>query len=131
MVDPGASLKGMPINDDAAGRIPPKETDDFENYRLNATTRRGKTIQFVFDAVTGHQVQQTWNRRRHLGAGAFGEVWQEGREDEYSDWHYRAVKSCSARHLETTQVDYRRELAALALFSRSEVSSTISRQLSF
>jgi len=100
--------------------------DDFEKYRLTVQVRDESTLQLIPDATTGIDTWRTWRRKRHLGQGAFGEVWQEGTEDQYGDWHYRAVKVCSERKMQAAQIDYKRELSALAAFSKSAVSNTLS-----
>lgn len=98
-----------------------KAAEEFEKYKLNVEIQDGYTLQHVRDSTSGINTCQTWKRRRYLGHGTFGEVWQEGWEDEYGDWHYRAVKSCSERKMRDAKIDYKRELSALAAFSKSEV----------
>ena len=100
-------------------------TEDFERYRLNVEVRDEGTVQLILDSHSGASTQQTWIRRRPLGQGAFGEVWQERWEDKHGDWHYRAVKTCSERRMRAARVDYKRELSALAAFSKSEVKMII------
>lgn len=93
-----------------------------EKYRLTVAVRDGCTSQLVRDSSSGVDAWQEWRRKRHLGQGSFGEVWQEVWEDEDGDWHYRAVKACSEEGMRAAQIDYKRELSALAAFSKSEVS---------
>ena len=95
--------------------------EDFEKYRLDAEARDDCAFQVVPDSVGGASTWKTWERKKLLGQGAFGEVWQEECKDKHGDWHYRAIKVCSKRKMQAAQVDYRRELSALAAFSRSEV----------
>jgi hypothetical protein len=100
-------------------------TEDFEKHRLEVEVREDCTVQTVRDLLSGAITQQTWKRRRLLGHGGFGEVWQEGWEDKHGDWHYRAVKICSQRTMRVARIDYKRELSALAAFSRSEVKKIL------
>lgn len=95
--------------------------EEFEKYRLVVDFRDDCTLQTVHDSSSNLTSVQTWNRKKELGDGAFSEVWQEESKDEYGDWQYRAVKVCSLRKLRAVQIDYKRELVALAAFSESKV----------
>jgi hypothetical protein len=99
--------------------------EDFERYRLEVETRDDCTIQLVRDSLSRTDTWQIWSRKRSLGQGAFGEVWQESWEDKHGDWHYRAVKICSQRKMQAAKVDFKRELSALAAFSKSEVKKIL------
>lgn len=101
----------------------PVAAEEFERYKLTVRVRDDCTLQLVRDPISGSDTWQKWKWRRDLGHGAFGEVWQEEFKDEHGDKHYRAVKLCSKRMMREAQIDYKRELSALAAFSRSEVSS--------
>lgn len=104
--------------------------EEFEKYRLTVRVHAEQSLQLVPDHTNNTHEWQSWKRRRALGQGAFGEVWQEGWEDKYGDWHYRAVKSCSERMMQAARIDYKRELSALAAFSNSEVSQSTALPLS-
>jgi hypothetical protein len=99
--------------------------EDFEKYRLDVEIRDEGTVRLVRDSFGGANTWQTWTRRRSLGQGAFGEVCQEMWEDKHGDLHYRAVKTCSERKMRAARVDYKRELSALAAFSKSEVKKIL------
>lgn len=103
-----------------------KTAQEFEKYRLIVQIDNDHTLQLVREPYSDTTTWQRWKRRRDLGQGAFGQVWQEAREDEYGDWHYRAVKTCSERSMQAARIDYKRELSALAAFSNSEVSQAVS-----
>jgi len=69
----------------------------------------------------GRQSQQIWKRGRALGKGSFGSVFQERWEDENGSFEYRAVKVCSLLSLKSSNIDFRRELSALAALSSPQV----------
>ena len=97
---------------------------DLEAYRLNASFGATQTIQFGFALDNGsHQTRQIWKRARALGSGSFGRVWQERLDSEGGDTQYRAVKVCSQVQMQRSSVNYRRELVALTVLSRSHVRS--------
>lgn len=99
-----------------------RPAEEFEKYRLNVQVHPDHSVQFVHDPSSNITARQTWQRRKHLGKGGFGSVWQEGWEDADGDWHYRAVKICSEQEMQVRRIDYKRELLALAAFSNSNVS---------
>lgn len=96
-------------------------TEEFERYRLEVEALNGHHSQHVYDPVSKKSTWQVWMRKRPLGHGAFGEVQQEMWYDDSGDIHYRAVKICSEARMKSAQIDYKRELSALAAFSKSEV----------
>lgn len=67
---------------------------------------------------------QRWQRLETLGQGTFGIVWKEKLVSGDSDVNERAVKMIR-KSLGKKTVDYRRELEAIAKFSRSNVSVEI------
>jgi hypothetical protein len=64
-----------------------------------------------------------WQRDKKIGSGGFGEVWLERcTKGNNNGYQVRATKEMEVRH----QIDYGRELEAIAKFSHSKVSSSSS-----
>ena len=59
------------------------------------------------------KVEQRWDNVKHIGHGAFGEVWLQKGEKGAE----RAVKQLSKYRMEDLGIDYGRELDALAKFN--------------
>ncbi len=59
-------------------------------------------------------VQKKWRRKKKLGQGGFGSVWLE----EEQDGSLRAVKEIPQQDPSQSDIDYKRELLAMAKFSR-------------
>lgn len=55
-----------------------------------------------------------WSRERELGQGGFGDVWLE----KEHGGQLRAVKEIRKRDEDSNNIDYSRELLAMAYFSR-------------
>ena len=60
------------------------------------------------------KVVKRWSRGKSLGVGSFGTVWLESEEDGSK----RAVKAISRRMCSINNIDYKKELAAMANLSR-------------
>jgi hypothetical protein len=71
------------------------------------------------------QREEFWRRERQLGSGAFGIVWLEKCVLDQENVRLRAVKQILKRRLRgVPQLDYARELEAIAKFSHPKVSET-------
>ena len=66
--------------------------------------------------------EQRWKRVRGLGEGAHGIVWLEELMDGESEVNKRAVKAIKKPMHESREIDYSRELEAIAKFSHPRVS---------
>ncbi|CAH0048914.1 unnamed protein product [Clonostachys solani] len=65
--------------------------------------------------------EETWRRRKKLGSGSFGCVWLEERLDGDDTGRLRAVKEITKnREGKRSEIDYNRELEAIAKFSHSK-----------
>ena len=60
------------------------------------------------------KVVKRWRKKHDIGEGAFGIVWLEVEEDGSE----RAVKAISRRLCSYSKIDYRKELAAMAILSK-------------
>jgi hypothetical protein len=58
-----------------------------------------------------------WQRQRRIGGGGFGSVWLEKCTEGHHDIQVRAIKRIEI----SAQVDYNRELEAIAKFSHRKV----------
>jgi hypothetical protein len=67
--------------------------------------------------------QEYWRQISRIGSGAYGSVWLEKCVQGHQDVEVRAVKEVSTRPLRSgRQIDYDRELEAVAKFSHDKVS---------
>lgn len=64
------------------------------------------------------QVETRWIRDKIIGSGAFGDVWLESRQKEDDVRAMRAVKVISKHRMQDCNIDYKKELLALAKFSK-------------
>lgn len=88
-------------------------------FRLEADFLPGSTRHTTFKSDRAHgkrkvKVVTIWSRNRDLGHGSYGKVWLETAEDGCE----RAVKGIAKEMCAREQIDYRRELAAMAKLSR-------------
>jgi serine/threonine protein kinase len=95
--------------------------DLLEHYALNAEELDGPVIHkcFVSDPPRGLrkvEVKEIWDNVRIVGHGSFGEVWLQKRRDFEAK---RAVKVLRRYQMQYSNVDYKRELEALAKFDKS------------
>ena len=60
------------------------------------------------------KVVKRWRKKHDIGEGTFGIVWLEVEEDGSE----RAVKAISRRLCSYSKIDYRKELAAMAILSK-------------
>jgi hypothetical protein len=67
--------------------------------------------------------EEYWRQISRIGSGAYGSVWLEKCVQGHQDVEVRAVKEVSTRPLRSgRQIDYDRELEAVAKFSHDKVS---------
>lgn len=106
----------------------PRPTDLVKDSKLKTAFRDG-CICHVLETSDPRRdrrrirLKQRWQRGETLGEGAFGIVWKEtlvGGEGE-SEIQDRAVKRIQKKIRNSYDVDYTRELEAIAKFSRGRV----------
>jgi hypothetical protein len=67
------------------------------------------------------RVEKRWERMESIGEGAFGQVWRELHWQSDGTQDVRAVKVIEKQRMRVHQVDFKKELLALAKFSKDEV----------
>src|ERR1700743_3172921 len=97
--------------------------DLIEHFKLDAQICGDHTLhtEYVSDPARGARkvkVEKRWYKERHLGDGAFGDVWLEAQKESDRVTAERAVKILQKRRMESLKIDYKRELLALAKLSR-------------
>ena len=99
----------------------PADSDLREIYRLQADCFEHHVIHTSYHSdrarnVRKVKIERRWDNTTRIGHGSFGEVWlQKSQGDE------RAVKKLSKYRMEDLGIDYRKELDAMACFSRPRV----------
>ena len=89
----------------------------FSDYTLHTSYRANRTR-----GLRKEKVEDKWERQRSIGQGSFGEVWLEVKcQGTGAATEERAVKIINKNRMRTFNIDYRRELSALAIFSKSQV----------
>lgn len=98
--------------------------DDLDDYKLDTTWHQDPchVIHFSFERDHRHRgrkvkVENKWYRQKELGVGSCGVVHLETTEDRRE----RAVKSIRKTMATRLKIDYRRELAAISMFSKAKV----------
>ena len=82
------------------------------SYRLN----RARDVQ--------EKVETKWKRMESIGEGAFGQVWRELHYQPDGTQNVRAVKRIGKQRMKAYNIDVKKELLALAKFSKDEVLPT-------
>lgn len=102
--------------------------DLLDHFKLDAEVHDQYTLHFVYkpNRVLGRRekVQTKWERGGELGEGAFGQVWQESCRETGGSLVSRAVKNIRKGRMKSYGIDYKKELLALAKFSKEEVTKT-------
>lgn len=106
--------------------IPMSTSDLLDHFKLDAKFFPNYTLQTSYepDNTRGRQkkkIETKWFRTTTIGHGSFGEVWLETESQEEGKANQRAVKILNIRQMNAHGIDYRRELTALAKFSKSQV----------
>lgn len=107
-----------------------KQSDLILDSKLNTRFESEFTVHIYRQVSTGSerrlvvQREEYWRRQTSpIGSGAYGSVWLEKCEHGQQEVEVRAVKEVSTRPLRSgRQVDYSRELEAIAKFSHHKVS---------
>jgi serine/threonine protein kinase len=96
--------------------------DLLEHFRQDAVVTAECTthVEYKADRIRGirrEKVEKRWYRQRAIGHGSFGDVWLEVRQEDNDD-EKRAVKIMNKGQMLGLGVDYKKELLALAKFSK-------------
>jgi WD40 repeat protein len=103
---------------------PSQSLDLIEHFRQDAVVTRECITHIEYRACRARgmrkeKVERRWYRERTIGHGAFGRVWLEvSRED--GDVQKRALKIIDKSRMLDLDVDYKKELLALAKFSKDK-----------
>lgn len=93
------------------------DAEVFPEYTLHTSYRANRTR-----GLRKEKVEARWDRQRSIGQGSFGEVWLEVKfQGTGAATDERAVKIINKSQMSTFKIDYRREISALATFSKSQV----------
>ena len=71
------------------------------------------------------KIVKRWRKKHDIGQGAYGIVWLEVEEDGSE----RAVKAISKRQCSYDKIDYKKELAAMAILSKVMPSTKLRRTI--
>ena len=97
---------------------------DFEHYKIESVFYPDyvQQIEYISDAARGlrrAKVERRWKRHQTIGEGGFGSVWLE--RDMGNLALARAVKTIKKSQIRQSMFDYKRELKAMAEFSKPKV----------
>jgi len=95
-------------------------------YRNDGEFHNGYSLHtsYISDHARGkrkEKVETKWFRQRIIGEGSFGQVWLEVQYKGEAILRKRALKVLEKRRLRLFDIDYKKELLALAKFSKSQV----------
>jgi hypothetical protein len=106
-------------------------TDDLlDHFKIEAEITPECTTHVSYrpnlDGGARERIEEKWMRMEVIGEGAFGEVWREAHEQQQlgKGPRVRAVKCIPKRRMEAWNVDFKKELLAMAKFSKDKVSRT-------
>jgi serine/threonine protein kinase len=99
------------------------DLDLIDHFKLDAVVTATYTTHFEYEIdqfrrVADQKVEKRWDREQNIGRGAFGEVWLEVKR-EHGDVQKRAVKVINKSLMRGLKLDYKKELHALAKFSKA------------
>lgn len=101
-------------------------SDLLDHFRLEAEVFPTYTSHVSYRSNRAHgtrkeRIERRWYKDRVLGHGSFGEVCLEVHRQGDSVVDTRAVKKIDKTKMRSWNVDYERELLALAKFSKAQV----------
>ena len=99
------------------------EAEIFPEYTLHITYQANRT------RGVREKVERRWKRMERIGEGAFGQVWRELLCQSGNSQEARAVKVVDKQRMRMYNVDFKKELLALAKFSKNEVLDTPIKKL--
>ena len=99
--------------------------DLLDHFKLEAEVFPKHTLHFTYkkNRARGGQekIEKQWNRMESIGEGTFGKVWRELHCQPGGNQEVRAVKVIEKQRIKAYKVDFKKELLALAKFSKNEV----------
>jgi hypothetical protein len=99
--------------------------DLLDHYKLEAEVFPEYTLHVTYKIDRGRgereRIEKQWKRMESIGEGAFGQVWRELHHRQDGHQEIRAVKILSKQRIRAYNVDFKKELVALAKFSKPEV----------
>jgi hypothetical protein len=99
--------------------------DLLDHFKLEAEVNSEHTLHVTYkiNRARGERekIEKQWKRTDRIGEGTFGQVWRElhSRQDGHEE--VRAVKVVEKQRMRAYNVDFKKELLALAKFSKPEV----------
>ena len=101
-------------------------TDDLlDHFKLEAEVLPDHTLHVSYRPNRARGVREKvvtkWQRVACVGEGAFGKVWREQHQQPDGTHQVRAVKIIGKQGMSASRVDFKKELLALAKFSKEEV----------
>ncbi|XTI95272.1 WD40 repeat-like protein [Cenococcum geophilum] len=98
--------------------------DLLDHFKLEAEVFPEHTLHFTYkkNRARGGQekIKKQWNRMESIGEGTFGKVWRELHYQLGGNQEVRAVKVIEKQRIKAYKVDFKKELLALAKFSKNE-----------
>jgi serine/threonine protein kinase len=98
--------------------------DLLDHFKLEAEVYPDRTIHISHRFNRSRErerIEKNWERLEIIGEGSFGQVWRELHRQPDGNHDVRAVKIIEKQRMWALQVDFKRELLALAKFSKDEV----------
>jgi hypothetical protein len=99
--------------------------DLLDHFKLDAEVSPEHTLHVTYkiNRARGERekIQKQWKRTERVGEGAFGQVWRELHRRQDGHQEVRAVKVIEKQRMRQYNVDFKKELLALATFSKPEV----------
>ena len=99
--------------------------DLLDHYKLEAEVFPEHTLHVVYkiNRARGERerIEKRWKRMEIVGEGTFGQVRRELHYREDGHQEVRAVKAIERHRIRAYNVDFKKELLALAKFSKPEV----------
>ena len=107
--------------------------DLLDHFKLEAEVFPEHTLHFTYkkNRARGGQekIEKQWNRMESIGEGTFGRVWRELHCQLGGNQEVRAVKVIEKQRIKAYKVDFKKELLALAKFSKDEVLEVPAKDL--
>jgi hypothetical protein len=91
------------------------EAEVFPEYTLHVSYRPNRA------RGVREKIETKWKRMDSIGEGAFGQVWRELHCQSDGTPDIRAVKIIEKQRMRAYNIDFKKELLALAKFSKDEV----------
>jgi hypothetical protein len=99
--------------------------DLFDHFKLDAEVFPEHTLHVTYKTNRARGLREKnvkqWKRMESIGEGSFGQVWRELHGQPGGTEEVRAVKVIEKNRMRACRVDFKKELLALAKFSKDEV----------